>query len=166
MLTDYRDRLGSGADIMLTDYRDRLGSGADIMLTDYRDAQGQYDAIASVEMVEAVGERYWPAYLAAVHRLLKPGGKAAIQYILIDDALFESYARGADFIQAYIFPGGMLISEGRFRALTQAQGLEWRDVHRQGGPVVQGVSESVLFAEIGRAVQQECRDRSRMPSSA
>jgi cyclopropane-fatty-acyl-phospholipid synthase len=112
--------------------RDRLGSGADIMLTDYRDAQGQYDAIASVEMVEAVGERYWPAYLAAVHRLLKPGGKAAIQYILIDDALFESYARGADFIQTYIFPGGMLMSESRFRALAQAQGLEWRDVHRFG----------------------------------
>lgn len=112
--------------------RDRLGSGADIMLTDYRDAQGQYDAIASVEMVEAVGERYWPAYLAAVHRLLKPGGKAAIQYILIDDALFESYARGVDFIQTYIFPGGMLMSESRFRALAQAQGLEWRDVHRFG----------------------------------
>ncbi|SEJ87831.1 cyclopropane-fatty-acyl-phospholipid synthase [Sphingobium sp. AP50] len=112
--------------------RDRLGSGADIMLTDYRDAQGQYDAIASVEMVEAVGEHYWPAYLAAVHRLLKPGGKAAIQYILIDDALFESYARGADFIQTYIFPGGMLISESRFRALAAAQGLEWRDVHRFG----------------------------------
>lgn len=112
--------------------RDRLGSGADIMLTDYRDAQGQYDAIASVEMVEAVGERYWPAYLAAVHRLLKPGGKAAIQYILIDDALFDAYARGADFIQTYIFPGGMLISESRFRALAQAQGLEWREGHRFG----------------------------------
>ena len=67
--------------------RDRLGSGADICLTDYRDARGQYDAIASVEMVEAVGQRYWPSYLAAIHRLLKPGGRAAIQYILIDDAI-------------------------------------------------------------------------------
>ncbi len=112
--------------------RDRLGSGAQILLTDYRDAQGQYDAIASVEMVEAVGQAYWPAYLAAVHRLLKPGGKAAIQYILIDDAIFERYARGADFIQAYIFPGGMLMSESRFRALAEAQGLEWRDVRRFG----------------------------------
>ncbi|BBF70329.1 SAM-dependent methyltransferase [Sphingomonas bisphenolicum] len=112
--------------------RDRLGSGAQILLTDYRDAQGQYDAIASVEMVEAVGQAYWPAYLAAIHRLLKPGGKAAIQYILIDDAIFERYARGADFIQAYIFPGGMLMSESRFRALAEQQGLEWRDVRRFG----------------------------------
>ncbi|UZW56263.1 cyclopropane-fatty-acyl-phospholipid synthase family protein [Sphingobium sp. JS3065] len=112
--------------------RDRLGSGANIILQDYRDAQGQYDAIASVEMVEAVGERYWPAYLGAIARLLKPGGRAAIQYILIDDAIFEDYARGADFIQTYIFPGGMLISESRFRALAETQGLEWRDVHRFG----------------------------------
>ena len=112
--------------------RDRLGSGAQICLTDYRDAQGQYDAIASVEMVEAVGQRYWPAYLATIHRLLKPGGRAAVQYILIDDAIFDRYARGADFIQTYIFPGGMLMSESRFRALAEQQGLEWRDVHRFG----------------------------------
>lgn len=111
---------------------DRLGSGATILLTDYRDAQGQYDAIASVEMVEAVGQRYWPAYLAAIHRLLKPGGKAAIQYIIINDAIFENYARGADFIQTYIFPGGMLISQSRFRALAERQGLEWRDVQLFG----------------------------------
>lgn len=111
-----------------TDFaRDRLGSGAEILLTDYRDATGQYDAIASVEMVEAVGREYWPDYVAAVERLLKPGGKAAIQYILIDDAIFDRYARAADFIQTYIFPGGMLISESRFRALTEAKGLEWRN---------------------------------------
>jgi cyclopropane-fatty-acyl-phospholipid synthase len=112
--------------------RDRLGSGAHILLTDYRDAQGQYDAIASVEMVEAVGQRYWPDYVTAIHRLLKPGGKAAIQYILIEDAIFESYARGADFIQTYIFPGGMLMSESRFRALAEQAGLEWCAVHRFG----------------------------------
>ena len=112
--------------------RDRLGSGAQILLTDYRDAQGHYDAIVSVEMVEAVGRRYWPAYLEAIHRLLRPGGRAAIQYILIDDALFDAYARGADFIQTYIFPGGMLMSESRFRALAEKQGLEWRNVHRFG----------------------------------
>ncbi len=112
--------------------RDRLGSGARILLTDYRDGQGQYDAIASVEMVEAVGQAYWPAYLAAIHRLLRPGGRAAIQYILIDDAIFDRYASGADFIQTYIFPGGMLLSESRFRALAERQGFEWRDVHRFG----------------------------------
>jgi cyclopropane-fatty-acyl-phospholipid synthase len=112
--------------------RERLGSGANILLTDYRDAQGQYDAIASVEMVEAVGQEYWPAYLAAVARLLKPGGRAAIQYILIDDAIFSQYARSADFIQTYIFPGGMLISESRFRAIAEANGLEWCDTNHFG----------------------------------
>ncbi|MFK4793044.1 class I SAM-dependent methyltransferase [Sphingobium sp. ZW T5_29] len=112
--------------------RDRLGPGANILLTDYRDASGQYDAIASVEMVEAVGQRYWPTYLAAIDRLLKPGGRAAIQYILIDDAIFDRYARGADFIQTYIFPGGMLISESRFRALAEQKGLEWHDVNYFG----------------------------------
>ncbi|GLV21082.1 cyclopropane-fatty-acyl-phospholipid synthase [Sphingobium sp. TomMM35A] len=112
--------------------RERLGAGANILLRDYRDAQGQYDAIASVEMVEAVGQEYWPAYVSAINRLLKPGGRAAVQYILIDDAIFDRYARGADFIQTYIFPGGMLLSESRFRALAEAEGLEWRDVHHFG----------------------------------
>ena len=112
--------------------RDRLGSGASVELMDYRDARGVYDGIASVEMVEAVGQRYWPDYLAAIYRLLKPGGRAAIQYILIDDAIFERYARGVDFIQTYIFPGGMLISESRFRRIAQEMGLEWRDERRFG----------------------------------
>jgi cyclopropane-fatty-acyl-phospholipid synthase len=112
--------------------RDRLGSGARIELTDYRDAQGQYDAIASVEMVEAVGQRYWPDYLAAIERLLKPGGRVAIQYILIDDALFDRYARSADFIQTYVFPGGMLLSESRFRALAEERGLEWHEPEHFG----------------------------------
>lgn len=112
--------------------RERLGAGANILLTDYRDAQGQYDAIVSVEMVEAVGQKYWPAYVAAIERLLKPGGRAALQYILIDDAIFEKYARGADFIQTYIFPGGMLVSESQFRTIVEANGLEWRDVHHFG----------------------------------
>jgi cyclopropane-fatty-acyl-phospholipid synthase len=104
-----------------------------IEICDYRDAQGPYDAIASVEMVEAVGQAYWPAYLDAIARLLRPGGKAAIQYILISDALFEAYAAGSDFIQAYIFPGGCLMSESRFRALAEERGLAWRDARRFGG---------------------------------
>ena len=91
--------------------------------TDYRDAAGHYDAIASIEMVEAVGQEYWPDYVAAIHRLLKPGGRAVIQYISIDDAIFDRYAASADFIQTYIFPGGMLISESRFRALVEKAGL-------------------------------------------
>ncbi len=100
---------------------------ASVTLTDYRDVHGQYDAIASVEMVEAVGQNYWPDYLASIARCLKPGGRVAIQYIRIEDDIFESYANGTDFIQHYIFPGGMLLSESRFRALAEANGLEWRD---------------------------------------
>ena len=96
-----------------------------IELRDYRDVLEQYDAVASVEMVEAVGQRWWPAYLQSIARALKPGGRAAIQYIAIDDALFEDYANSADFIQTYIFPGGMLISESRFRAEAEKAGLIW-----------------------------------------
>lgn len=111
-------------------YADTRLSGlgeADVTLTDYRDVTGIYDCIASVEMVEAVGQQYWPDYLQAVARCLKPGGRAAIQYIRIEDDVFESYARGTDFIQHYIFPGGMLLSESRFRKLAEASGLAWRD---------------------------------------
>ena len=96
-------------------------------LVDYRDAKGQYDALASVEMVEAVGREYWEAYLRALHGLLKPGGRAAIQYISIADDVFENYAESMDFIQAYVFPGGMLISERRFKALVEKAGFLWQD---------------------------------------
>jgi cyclopropane-fatty-acyl-phospholipid synthase len=103
------------------------GLPATIQLTDYRDAEGCYDAIASVEMVEAVGEEYWPAYLEAIARLLKPGGRAALQLISIREPLFEAYRSSADFIQTYIFPGGMLVSEERFRRIAEAAGLGWED---------------------------------------
>lgn len=106
--------------------------GVEVSLTDYRDVTGTYDAVASIEMVEAVGQAFWPAYLDAIARALKPGGRAAIQYIAIDDAIFDSYARNVDFIQAYVFPGGMLLSESRFRAIAEAHGLEWRDRHGFG----------------------------------
>lgn len=101
--------------------------GVEVSLTDYRDVAGQYDAIASIEMVEAVGEAYWPAYLGAIAQALKPGGRAAIQYIAIDDAIFEAYARNVDFIQTYVFPGGLLLSESKFRAIAEEQGLSWHD---------------------------------------
>lgn len=111
----------------------RSGAGtASVLLQDYRDTQGQYDAIASVEMVEAVGERYWPAYLQSIARLLKPGGRAAIQFISIDDEIFPAYAARADFIQRYVFPGGCLISEHRFRDIAAQNGLEWQDQTRFG----------------------------------
>src|SRR3546814_7971179 len=83
-----------------------LSDRSHILLTDYRDAVGQYDAIASVEMVEAVGQAYWPDYLAAIHRLLKPGGRAAIQYICIDDAIFDRYAAAPDLFKPIIFRAG------------------------------------------------------------
>jgi cyclopropane-fatty-acyl-phospholipid synthase len=104
-----------------------LGRRCAIALTDYRDAHGQYDAVASVEMVEAVGQDYWPVYLESIAGLLKPGGRAAIQFISIRESLFDDYAANADFIQTYIFPGGMLISEARLEALARAAGLDWRD---------------------------------------
>nr|WP_240502293.1 cyclopropane-fatty-acyl-phospholipid synthase family protein [Sphingomonas panacis] len=107
---------------------ERLGlEGVTVSLTDYRDVIGSYDAVASIEMVEAVGQAYWPEYLAAVARALKPGGRAALQYIAIDDAIFTAYADNVDFIQRYVFPGGMLISESRFRALAVEHGLAWED---------------------------------------
>lgn len=88
-----------------------LSGQVEIRLEDYRDHQGSYDGIASIEMFEAVGERYWPSYFAKVRDCLKPAGKAALQIITIDDDLFQSYRKRADFIQHYIFPGGMLPSE-------------------------------------------------------
>ena len=104
----------------------RLGlqERADLRLQDYRDIQdGPYDAICSIEMVEAVGREYWPTYFQAVHRLLKPGGKACIQSIVIDDALFKRYIASTDFIQQYIFPGGCLPCPSEFRREAEAAGL-------------------------------------------
>ncbi len=104
----------------------RLGlrERTDLRLQDYRDiGDGPYDAICSIEMVEAVGREYWPTYFQAVHRLLKPGGKACIQSIVIDDALFARYIASTDFIQQYIFPGGCLPCPSEFRREAAAAGL-------------------------------------------
>ena len=103
----------------------RFAGSVDYQLCDYRDVEGCFDAIASIEMVEAVGQAYWPAYLDTIARNLKPGGRAAIQYIAIADDIFDAYSTSADFIQTYIFPGGMLLSESRFRALAEERGLVW-----------------------------------------
>lgn len=98
---------------------------SELRLQDYRDIQGApFDAICSIEMVEAVGREFWPQYFQTVSRLLKPGGHACIQSIVIDDALFERYIRSTDFIQQYIFPGGCLPSPSAFRAQANAAGLE------------------------------------------
>jgi len=107
--------------------RQRHGQQVDFRKVDYRDVEGQFDAIVSVEMVEAVGQEYWGAFFDGLARCLKPGGRAAIQYIVIRDELFDAYARSADFIQTYVFPGGMLVRESAFRALAAERGLAWQD---------------------------------------
>lgn len=110
-----------------------LALHADLRLQDYRDtSDGPYDAICSIEMIEAVGRAYWPSYFQAIARLLKPGGQACIQSIVIDDALFERYAMGTDFIQQYIFPGGFLPSRQTFVAQAQDAGLQVIDAFAFG----------------------------------
>ncbi|WP_239805461.1 SAM-dependent methyltransferase [Croceicoccus hydrothermalis] len=104
----------------------------DFRRQDYRDVEGQFDAIASVEMVEALGREYWPTYMDCIARNLKPGGRAAIQYISIRDDIFDAYASSADFIQTYVFPGGLLIRTSEFRRLAEARGLSWQDQHDFG----------------------------------
>jgi cyclopropane-fatty-acyl-phospholipid synthase len=112
------------------------GGRVDFLKQDYRDVGGAYDApydaIVSVEMVEAVGRRFWPDFLDCVARNLKSGGRAAIQYIAMRSEIFEAYARSADFIQTFIFPGGLLIHEPEFRRLAEERGLSWEDRHGFG----------------------------------
>jgi cyclopropane-fatty-acyl-phospholipid synthase len=95
----------------------------ELFLQDYRDVDGKFDAIASIEMFEAVGEKYWPGYFSCIARNLKTGGRACIQTIVIADTLFERYRRSTDFIQQYIFPGGMLPSPSAFRRQAESHGL-------------------------------------------
>ncbi len=92
-------------------------------LRDYRDVRGEFDAIVSIEMFEAVGEQYWPAYFTAVRDRLRRGGRAVIQTITIAESRFDRYRRGTDFIQQYIFPGGMLPSRDAFRDNASRRGL-------------------------------------------
>jgi cyclopropane-fatty-acyl-phospholipid synthase len=113
--------------------RQRLaGSGGDLRLQDYREEQGQYDGIASIEMFEAVGEAYWPSYFATLRRCLAPRGRACVQTIVIADELFDRYRVGTDFIQQYIFPGGMLPSPAAFRRAAGRSGLAVVSEHAFG----------------------------------
>ncbi|MXO95566.1 methyltransferase domain-containing protein [Erythrobacter aquimaris] len=132
-LADFFASRGSGvtaislSDEQLQWARQRHDPAVDFRKQDYRDTAGSYDAIVSVEMVEALGREYWPTFMDCIARNLKPGGRAAIQYISMRDELFDDYAKSADFIQAYIFPGGLLIRTSEFRKLAEERGLEWRD---------------------------------------
>lgn len=96
-------------------------------LTDYRDMSGQFDHIVSVEMFEAVGERWWPTYFRTLKQLLKPGGRAVIQVITIDNGLFHKYRRSTDFIQRHVFPGGMLPSPRVFCSEASRAGFSVSD---------------------------------------
>ncbi len=105
-----------------------LADKIDIQLIDYRDVQGQYDRIASIEMFEAVGEENWPAYFNVVRERLKPGGVAGFQIITIEENRFQTYRHAADFIQLYIFPGGMLPSPAALETVARKQGLGFETV--------------------------------------
>ncbi|MEL7125401.1 MAG: cyclopropane-fatty-acyl-phospholipid synthase family protein [Pseudomonadota bacterium] len=100
-----------------------LSDLVDFKLQDYRDERGQYDGIASIEMFEAVGQKYWPTYFETVRERLKPGKNATLQIITVTDRRWEVYQRGVDFIQKYIFPGGMLPSPSALRAQVLKAGL-------------------------------------------
>lgn len=110
-----------------------LSESVTIKLQDYRDEFGQYDGVASIEMFEAVGEKYWPVYFATLRRCLKPGRAATLQIITLQERRFEIYRKGVDFIQKYIFPGGMLPSRSALKSEVEKAGLK--------------VSKSIEFGE-------------------
>ncbi len=105
--------------------RDGLGDRVTVELRDYREVTGQFDHIVSVEMIEAVGEKYWPVFFGRLNELLVPGGRAGLQAITIHDRLFDRYRRSVDFIQRHIFPGGLLPSQSALREHAADAGLTW-----------------------------------------
>ena len=144
-----------------------------LSLRDYRDLAGQYDAVVSIEMFEAVGERFWPDYFSTVADRLKPGGSAMVQSITIGEQYFERYRSGSDFIQQYIFPGGMLPSRERFAAAAALSRLEvkeqfcfgtdyaetlrrWRDAWEGQQPMLAGQGFDEQFTRIWRLYFAYC----------
>jgi cyclopropane-fatty-acyl-phospholipid synthase len=109
-----------------------LADRVEIERRDYRDVEGQFDRIVSIEMLEAVGERYWPEFFGRLRDRLAPDGVAALQVITIADALFERYRRGTDFIQRHVFPGGMLPSLTALQAQCRDSGLNWMGARGYG----------------------------------
>ncbi len=127
-----------------------LAAQTELRLQDYRDiSDGPFDAIVSIEMFEAVGREYWDSYFQTVHDKLKPGGRACIQSITIRDDLFERYVRSTDFIQQYIFPGGLLPSRSVFAQQAARAGLE----------VVNELAFGADYAETLRRWRQRFLDR-------
>lgn len=105
----------------------RLDGRADIQLRDYRDLKGQFDNIVSIEMIEAVGARYWPSYFATLKRNLADGGRVLLQAITVKDSFFETYKSSSDYIRQYVFPGGMLLSDSVIQSQANAAGFAVRD---------------------------------------
>ncbi|MFK0299226.1 class I SAM-dependent methyltransferase [Brevundimonas sp. NPDC090276] len=118
-----------------------LAERADIRLIDYRDVEGNYDRVASIEMFEAVGREYWPTYFQKVHDVLKPGGRAGLQIITIQEALFDEYDARTDFIQKYVFPGGSLPSEAKMGPILARACLSQTNIERFGGDYADTLAE-------------------------
>jgi cyclopropane-fatty-acyl-phospholipid synthase len=110
----------------------RLDGRADIQLRDYRDIQGTYDNIVSIEMIEAVGSRYWPSYFGVLKDKLATGGRVLLQAITVRDEFFETYKTSSDYIRQYVFPGGMLLSDKTIADQADRVGLKVRDNHAFG----------------------------------
>ena len=142
-----------------------LADKVDIRLQDYRDERGAYDRIASIEMFEAVGEAYWPAYFTQLRDRLKPGGTAGLQVITIKESIFQSYKHEIDFIRGYIFPGGMLPTPTILRDMGARHGLaltderdfgldyaatlvHWRDRFRAAWPGLTGLGFDERFRRL------------------
>ncbi|MCH8861244.1 MAG: class I SAM-dependent methyltransferase [Proteobacteria bacterium] len=109
-----------------------LENQVSIRYRDYREVDETFDHVVSIEMFEAVGEKYWESYFAKIYAALKPGGRAALQVITIDSHVFEEYRKGVDFIQAYIFPGGMLPSLDALKREVERAGLVWLEANSFG----------------------------------
>lgn len=132
-LTTERDALVTGLTLspsQLAGAQERIAKAgaqgkADLRLQDYRDVSEKFDRVVSIEMIEAVGEKYWPAYFGKIAQVLNPGGRAVLQVITIAGERFELYRRNADFIQRYIFPGGMLPSDTVMREQIAQAGMKF-----------------------------------------
>lgn len=120
---------------------ERLAGKADIRLEDYRHVKGMFEAIASIEMFEAVGRRYWPAYFNTLRRRLVPGGIAVVQTITVANGVFDTYARRSDYIRHYVFPGGMLPSVAAFRMGAEKAGLVCKEVFAFGSDYTRTLRE-------------------------
>lgn len=142
-----------------------LADKVEIKLADYRDEPGVYDRLVSVEMFEAVGERYWPAFFKMMSERLRPGGRAGVQVITIQDRMFPAYRRTPDFIQRHVFPGGMLPPPGTLAELGRRVGLpisgervfgldyartlaEWRDRFRAAWPAIEPLGFDERFRRL------------------